>query len=74
MILFLILTNGSNSLKIELEKGVWLASPILFGDPPRTLRQENAREFPDMASAQKALKKARKFQLFLDAQIVEDFF
>lgn len=59
-------------MKVKLEEGVWLASGD--GDPPRTLVEENAREFRDMAEATEALKDARQHRPFPNAEIVEDMF
>lgn len=53
---------------VELEDGVWLAN--WEGDPGRTLRRDNAKQFDTKKKAQNALKRARKFRSFLDAQIL----
>ena len=48
---------------------VWLADGD--GDPPRTLRMENARRFDSRRSAQKALAHARTHRPFRRAQLVD---
>jgi len=58
-------------MKVLLEEGVWLADGE--GDPPRTLLEENAKEFIDISQANNALVKARKYRPFPDAEIYEDF-
>ena len=57
-------------MKVELEPGVWLADGE--GDPPRTLMQENAKEFETMGEAIKAIAEARKYRPFPMAVIVRD--
>ena len=54
---------------IELEKGLWLADGE--GDPPRTLRSENARRFPSALMANDMLKDVKESgrRLFLSAKI-----
>ena len=54
---------------IELEKGVWLADGE--GDPPRTLRAENARRFPNVFMANDMLEDVKEsgHRLFLSAKI-----
>ena len=54
-------------LKVELEHGVWLAEGE--GDPPRTLDENNAREFKTMKEAVLALCEARKYRPFAKAVI-----
>jgi hypothetical protein len=44
---------------VELEKGVWLAPGD--GDPSRTLKKENAKQFRTTSSANRALKNALQF-------------
>ena len=44
-----------------------------IGDPPRTLRIENAKEFENMEEAFKALTEARKFRPFNEAEIIDSF-
>ena len=58
-------------MKVLLEKDVWLASGD--GDPPRTLKEKNAKEFDSMEDALLALKEARKLRPFKNAQIVDGF-
>jgi len=55
-------------MKILLEEGVWLAEGE--GDPPRTLVEENAKEFKNITEACRALIEARKRRPFRNAQIV----
>ncbi len=59
-------------MKVRLEDGVWLTDG--FGDPPRTLVEENAKDFLTMEEAVVALGKAREFRPFVDAEIVDSFF
>lgn len=54
---------------VELEKGVWLTS--FLGDPGRTLNKEEATDFLNNETAEKVLKKARKFRPFKNAKIIE---
>ena len=58
-------------MKVELEPGVWLADGD--GDPPRTLVERNAKEFPTEHAAYAALNEARVYRAFPDAMIVDDF-
>lgn len=51
---------------VELEKGVWLAEGE--GDPARTLRKENAKNFKDEKEAAVALEEARSFRPFINAK------
>ena len=51
---------------VQLEPGVWLADGD--GDPPRTLRKENAKEFNGTPDAAKALAEARRYQPFENAR------
>ena len=62
-------------MKVLLEKGVWLLGwpEVCEGDPPRTLKEENAYEFDNMQQAQQALKEARAYRPFEKAVICEDF-
>ena len=53
---------------VELEKGVWLAEGN--GDPPRTLKKENAKQFKQKNWAKRGLKIARKYRPFLKAKII----
>ncbi len=59
-------------MKIQLEDGVWLTDGQ--GDPPRTLVEDNAKDFLTMEEAVVALGKAREFRPFLDAEFVDSFF
>ena len=59
-------------MKVELEKGVWLADGT--GDPPRTLVKESAKEFDNINDALAALAEAREFRPFKNAAIEEDMF
>jgi hypothetical protein len=54
-------------MKVELENGVWLAEGE--GDPPRTLKEENARQFESIKSACYALIEARKHRPFKNAVV-----
>lgn len=47
---------------------VWLADGD--GDPPRTLKIENAKRFPNRRTALKALIEARKFRPFRRGHVV----
>ena len=58
-------------MKVLLEKGCWLTDGE--GDPPRTLVEGNAKEFDGLKEAYDALKDARKYRPFLNAEITEDF-
>lgn len=58
-------------MKVQLENGVWLTGGQ--GDPPRTLVEENAKEFETMEDALDALKEARKLRSFENALIIDDF-
>jgi len=55
------------SVIVALEEGVWLSDGV--GDPPRTLKKENALIFSSHSLAVLALKKARKYRPFLNAAI-----
>ena len=59
-------------MKVQLETGVWLTDGE--GDPPRTLIEDNAKEFDSKKEALAALAKARKYSLFLNAVLEEDLF
>ena len=63
--------GGRWLMKVLLEPGVWLAEGD--GDPPRTLIEENAREFDTQKEALAALSDARKYRPFKNAMTVEDF-
>jgi hypothetical protein len=52
---------------VKLEKGVWLAP--WDGDPGRTLKKENAKEFKLKSDANHALIQARMYRPFNDAEI-----
>ena len=56
-------------LVIRLEEGVWLADGE--GDPPRTLKKENAKVFNSNADAKNALHAAREFRMFWHALFEE---
>lgn len=56
---------------VELGRGVWIA-PI-EGDPGRTLILASATRFTTKVKAQLALKRARKYRPFPDAQAVRMF-
>ena len=58
-------------MKVLLEEGVWLADGE--GDPPRTRKEDNGKEFLLMSDALLELKKAREFRPFDQAQVVDDF-
>ncbi len=53
---------------VELEPSVWLDTGD--GDPPRTLREENAHEWSLPVDAAYALEEARQYRKFADAKIV----
>ena len=55
-------------MKVLLEKGVWVAN--WEGDPGRTIVEENAQEFNTMRKALNALKRARRYRPFINAEIV----
>ena len=55
-------------MKVEIEKGVWLASGD--GDPSRTLKKENAKEFKKVSEAYEAMVKARTYRPFQNAKII----
>jgi len=57
------LENGGN-----LSSGVWIAP--WEGDPGRTLKQHNAKQFKDQKNAEKALGQARKYRPFKNAKIL----
>lgn len=59
-------------MKVQLEKGVWLAD--CEGDPGRTTKEENAKGFDKVYEAVTALEKARTFRPFEKAEIQGDFF
>ena len=54
-------------MKVELEQGVWLADGE--GDPPRTLKQEHAKDFNTLRDAMIALNQARLNRPFPDALV-----
>lgn len=54
---------------IELEPGVYLADGE--GDPPRTMKKENAKRFRTLSILRKSLKTAREYRPFPDARFVE---
>ena len=58
-------------MKVLLEPGVWLADGE--GDPARTTKEENAKEFETSIEAFAALTEARKYRPFHDAELTEDF-
>ncbi len=59
-------------MKVQLEPGVWLADGD--GDPPRTVLEDHAKEFDTKEEALMALSEARKYRLFENAELEEDFF
>jgi len=59
-------------MKVLLEDGVWLSGGE--GDPPRTLVEENAKEFVTLKEALTALAEARKLRPFKNAQIQDELF
>ncbi len=59
-------------MKVQLEPGVWLTDGE--GDPPRTLIEDNAREFESEKEALAALAKAREYSPFKNAVLDEDLF
>ncbi len=59
-------------MKVQLEMGVWLADGD--GDPPRTLIEENSKEFNSEKEALVALAKAREYSPFKNAVLQEDLF
>lgn len=60
-------------MKVLLEEGVWLTDDD-EGDPPRTLVEENAKEYASLEDATKALAKAREYRPFKNAEIQDDLF
>lgn len=59
-------------MKLLLEKDIWLSEGE--GAPLRTtIKEENAKEFDTAIEALYALKEARKYKPFENAQIQEDF-
>ncbi len=56
---------------VKLEDGCWIADGV--GDPPRTVVEENAKQFSTMADAHRALREARKYRPFKNAVIEDDF-
>ena len=62
-------------MKVLLEPGVWLFGwpAVCEGDPPRTLDESEAYDFDNIEQARKALKEARVYRPFENAQIVDDF-
>lgn len=62
-------------MKVLLEPGVWLLGwpAVCEGDPPRTLNEAEAYEYDNIEQAQKALKEARVYRPFENAQIVDGF-
>ena len=55
------------SWTVELEPGVWVAR--CDGDPGRTLRSQNAKQFVSCRAAARALAAARKYRPFADARV-----
>lgn len=55
---------------VQLDDGVWLASGD--GDPPRTLKLENAARFATNRKAVIALCEARKFRPFRRGQVYRE--
>jgi hypothetical protein len=53
---------------VELEPGVWLAD--WKGDPGRTMDAEHAKVCASEASANRALKRARKYRELPNAKLV----
>lgn len=56
-----------NGYIVELEPGVWLAEGD--GDPPRTLRRENAKIHPTKTAAGESLYSVRDYRKFKSAKI-----
>ena len=54
---------------VELEKGVWVSGQD--GDPGRTLKLENAKQFGERLEAEESIKVARKYRPFMKAMIHE---
>ena len=52
-------------MKVELEPSVWIADGD--GDPPRTTKEESAKEFGSFREALRGLSLARKYRPFEDA-------
>ncbi len=59
-------------MKVQLEPGVWLTDGD--GDPPRTLIEDNAKDFDSEKEALVALTKAREYSPFKNAVLEEDLF
>jgi len=57
-------------MRVLLEVGVWLADGD--GDPARTLKARNAKEFRTMGDAQDAIFSARQFRPFPYAQVYDE--
>jgi hypothetical protein len=55
---------------VELEKGCWLAD--IEGDPGRTLHRASAKRFHTEYKAKCALKRARKYRTFTEAEIINE--
>ncbi len=55
---------------LELEKGVWFAEGE--GDPPRTLKKQNAKTFKQRNWAKHSLKIAREYRPFPKAKITKN--
>lgn len=58
-------------MKVELEQGVWIVDGD--GDPPRTLKQEHAKDFNTLREAMIALNQARLYRPFPNALVHDDF-
>lgn len=54
---------------VELHEGVWIAT--WDGDPGRTLKKENAKQYGNFKQAEMELFWARKYRPFKEAKIVK---
>ncbi len=54
---------------VKLHERCWLAD--WEGDPGRTIKYENAKKYKSELAAERALKKAREFRPFKDAEILK---
>ncbi len=62
-------------MKVLLEENAWLLGwpEACYGNPPITANEEDAYEFDNMQHTKKALKEARVYKPYENAQIVDDF-
>lgn len=67
MIKRIILTIKGVIMKVQLEDGVWLS--YVFGDPGRTVVEQNAMDFKIVDDAMAALVQARTYHPFDQARV-----